>query len=148
MTLRSGVFNLDPYSVSSENDIYKQPSSLLAIRNFGLVPQNGKIRIKLTDFDDRSQNIEGAKYYLYNDQGDKYVLTTNKDGEVESDIMPFGTYTLEQVSSDARHMITTTKEQIKLSSILQPLTLTNKVKRSGLTIELTDSVDGSIKLKE
>lgn len=148
MTLRSGVFNLDPYSVSSENDIYKQPSSLLAIRNFGLVPQNGKIRIKLTDFDDRSQNIEGAKYYLYNDQGDKYVLTTNKDGEVESDIIPFGTYTLEQVSSDARHMITTTKEQIKLSSILQPLTLTNKVKRSGLTIELTDSVDASIKLKE
>lgn len=148
MTLRSGVFNLDPYSVSSENDIYKQPSSLLAIRNFGLVPQNGKIRIKLTDFDDRSQNIEGAKYYLYNDQGDKYVLTTNKDGEVESDIIPFGTYTLEQVSSDARHMITTTKEQIKLSSILQSLTLTNKVKRSGLTIELTDSVDASIKLKE
>ena len=148
MTLRSGVFNLDPYSVSSENDIYKQPSSLLAIRNFGLVPQNGKIRIKLTDFDDHSQNIEGAKYYLYNDQGDKYVLTTNKDGEVESDIIPFGTYTLEQVSSDARHMITTTKEQIELSSILQTLTLTNKVKRSGLTIELTDSVDGSIKLKE
>lgn len=148
MTLRSGVFTLDPYSVSSENDIYKQPSSLLAIRNFGLVPQNGKIRIKLTDFDDRSQNIEGAKYYLYNDQGDKYVLTTNKDGEVESDIIPFGTYTLEQVSSDARHMITTTKEQIELSSILQTLTLTNKVKRSGLTIELTDSVDGSIKLKE
>lgn len=148
MTLRSGVFNLDPYSVSSENDIYKQPSSLLAIRNFGLVPQNGKIRIKLTDFDDRSQNIEGAKYYLYNDQGDKYVLTTNKDGEVESDIIPFGTCTLEQVSSDARHMITTTKEQIELSSILQTLTLTNKVKRSGLTIELTDSVDGSIKLKE
>ena len=148
MTLRSGVFNLDPYSVSSENDIYKQPSSLLAIRNFGLVPQNGKIRIKLTDFDDRLQNIEGAKYYLYNDQGDKHVLITNKDGEVESDIIPFGTYTLEQVSSDARHMITTTKEQIELSSILQTLTLTNKVKRSGLTIELTDSVDGSIKLKE
>lgn len=148
MTLRSGVFNLDPYSVSSENDIYKQPSSLLAIRNFGLVPQNGKIRIKLTDFDDRSQNIEGAKYYLYNDQGDKHVLTTNKDGEVESDIIPFGTYTLEQVSSDAKHMITTTKEQIDLSSILQTLTLTNKVKRSGLTIELTDSVDASIKLKE
>lgn len=148
MTLRSGVFNLDPYSVSSENDIYKQPSSLLAIRNFGLVPQNGKIRIKLTDFDDHLQNIEGAKYYLYNDQDDKYVLTTNKDGEVESDIIPFGTYTLEQVSSDARHMITTTKEQIDLSSILQTLTLTNKVKRSGLTIELTDSVDGSIKLKE
>jgi hypothetical protein len=148
MTLRSGVFNLDPYSVSSENDIYKQPSSLLAIRNFGLVPQNGKIRIKLTDFDDHLQNIEGAKYYLYNDQDDKYVLTTNKDGEVESDIIPFGTYTLEQVSSDARHMITTTKEQIELSSILQTLTLTNKVKRSGLTIELTDSVDGSIKLKE
>lgn len=148
MTLRSGVFNLDPYSVSSENDIYKQPSSLLAIRNFGLVPQNGKIRIKLTDFDDHSQNIEGAKYYLYNDQGDKHVLTTNKDGEVESDIIPFGTYTLEQVSSDARHMITTTKEQIELSSILQTLTLTNKVKRSGLTIELTDSVDASIKLKE
>ena len=148
MTLRSGVFNLDPYSVSSENDIYKQPSSLLAIRNFGLVPQNGKIRIKLTYFYDHSQNIEGAKYYLYNDQGDKYVLTTNKDGEVESDIIPFGTYTLEQVSSDARHMITTTKEQIELSSILQTLTLTNKVKRSGLTIELTDSVDASIKLKE
>jgi hypothetical protein len=148
MTLRSGVFNLDPYSVSSENDIYKQPSSLLAIRNFGLVPQNGKIRIKLTDFDDRLQNIEGAKYYLYNDQGDKHVLITNKDGEVESDIIPFGTYTLEQVSSDARHMITTTKEQIELSSILQTLTLTNKVKRSGLTIELTDSVDASIKLKE
>ena len=148
MTLRSGVFNLDPYSVSSENDIYKQPSSLLAIRNFGLVPQNGKRRIKLTDFDDHSQNIEGGKYNLYNDQGDKYVLTTNKDGEVESDIIPFGTYTLEQVSSDARHMITTTKEQIELSSILQTLTLTNKVKRSGLTIELTDSVDASIKLKE
>lgn len=148
MRLRSSIFNLDPYSVSDTTNIYSQPSSLLAVRNFWLVPQNGKITIKLTDFDDHSENIEGAKYQLRNNQWGVFTLTTNKNGEVTTEVIPFGTYTLEQISSDARHMISTALETINLTTMTHPLSLTNKVKRSTLTLELTDVVDNTLKLSK
>lgn len=59
MTLKSTSFTLDPYLVTNPDNVYEKPSSFIATRNFGIVLNNGKINLKLTDNVDTTKILEG-----------------------------------------------------------------------------------------
>lgn len=64
MTLKSPVFTLNPFSISSPDNVLQKPSSMIATRNFGLILSNGKINIKLVDAEDENKVLSGAVFQI------------------------------------------------------------------------------------
>lgn len=120
MTLKSTPFILDPYTVSSETDIYQKPSSFIAVRNFWILLQNGRISLELLDASNADYPLSGAEFELQNEQGKKIAnLKTDENWIIKTELLPFWTYILIQKTTVPNYKILTEKRIVVLNQAIQ-----------------------------
>lgn len=147
MTLKTELFSLNPYAPSSVDNVYEKPSSFVATRNFGLVPQNGQIKITLHDAENTDKAIAGGVFALYNQQGDELgQFTTDASGVVLSGLMPFATYKIKQLSTTDSYMLPTEEIEFTTSTLIHTVPVFNKIKKAELNISLTAAEDKNLPL--
>lgn len=147
MTLKTELFSLNPYAPSSVDNVYEKPSSFIATRNFGLVPQNGQIKITLHDAENTDKAIPGGVFALYNQQGDELgQFTTDASGVVLSGLLPFATYKIKQLSTTDSYMLPTEEIEFTTSTLIHTVPVFNKIKKAELNISLTAAEDKNLPL--
>ena len=113
--------------------------------------QNGSIRVKKVDDSIPANPIEGIEFKLKKSNGhyvqengssEAYVVKTDKDGEAVFENLPYGKYTLEEVSSSVsgKYEAATSIPEITIdSNSTKDVTVVNKIKKFKLQVVKEDA---------
>ena len=113
--------------------------------------ENGSIRVKKVDDSIPANPIEGIEFKLKNSNGDyvqengsseAYVVKTDKDGAAVFENLPYGKYTLEEVSGSVsgKYEAATSIPEITIdSNSTKDVTVVNKIKKFKLQVMKKDA---------
>ena len=113
-----------------------------------LTNENGYITVTLKSDEDSNVVIPDAKFVLTTPDGKIFDLVTDQNGQFSTKTLPLGEYTLTQRSSNSSYNPLTEPQKITIDQYHKEITLTNTIKRSRLTLELTDKADNTLKLSK
>ena len=113
-----------------------------------LTNENGYVTITLKSHEDSEVLLSGSEFTLTTPDGRSFDFTTDENGQFSTKKLPLGEYTLTQRSTNSSYHLLTEPQIITLDTYHKEITLTNKIKRSLLTLDLTDAADNTLKLSK
>ena len=150
--LKFGTYKIKQLSTSPDYSfsVDKEYEVVLdkGVSELPLTNENGYVTITLKSHEDPEVLLSGAEFTLTLPDGRSFDFTTDENGQFSTKKLPLGEYTLTQRSTNSSYHLLTEPQIITLDTYHKEITLTNKIKRSWLTLELTDAADNTLKLSK
>ena len=105
-----------------------------------VIPKLGQITILKIDAETRKP-LSNAEFKLVDRYGTEYErLVTGKDGKAESDLLPLGTYFIEEIKAPAGYQILTKEQRVKLDQAHQIVELEVENKKNAWVLPDTGGI--------
>ena len=120
--------------------------TILEVKN---ARKKGSLKIIKEDKENKEIKLEGVEFELYNSEGICIErLVTNQNGEIQVENLDIGTYTLKEVKTNDKYILSDKEIQIKIEWNKQTLLeIQNARKKGNLKIIKQDVEDKQIKLE-
>lgn len=123
------------------------PGSFYAIKDVGIILENGEIHITKTNQD--GEKLQFIVFRLFKDGNLVKTEITNQDGKIHFGELPFGKYVLKEISNTAneKYVLMEDKEiTVDENSDVVEVNITNQIKKGSVKVIKVDAEDSGKKL--